>query len=220
MRTAPLTVRSVIDAVEASLREQILDQEIPMGATVRETDVAQAFAVARPTAKAAIERLVLAGLLRRDSHKSARVPSLSADDVADLYYTRMVLEAEIARRLARKGELPELAARSITDMKAVDRDAPPGHYVAPDIAFHTAMARDLGSQRINRIHAGLMQEMHLCMAQVQAHDLLSPQIIITEHERIAAAISNGDADEASQASQDHLDRACTALVHHLRTAPT
>lgn len=216
MRSAPLTVRSVIDAVEASLREQILDQGIPVGAAVRETEVARAFDVARPTAKAAIERLVASGLLTRDVHKSARVPTLSAADVSDLYFSRTVLEEGIVRRLASSRTLPTSAADTITAMKKLGTGALPTQYVAPDIEFHTALAAHVGSNRVTRMHAALMQEMQLCMAQVQAHHLLSPTVIVAEHERIAEAILEGGSEAAAHELRAHLERARIALVGFLK----
>jgi DNA-binding GntR family transcriptional regulator len=217
MRSGSLTVRSIIDAVEASLREQILDQEIPIGATVRETEVARAFDVARPTAKAAIERLVAAGLLTRDVHRSARVPTLSADDVSDLYLSRTVLEAGVVRRLAALRDLPPEAAATIETMKGLGSSALPTQYVAPDIGFHTALAAHVGSRRICGMHAALMEQMQLCMAQVQARALLSPTIIVAEHERIAEAIRDGEPEAAARELEQHLERARTVLVEFLQS---
>jgi DNA-binding GntR family transcriptional regulator len=215
MRAGLLTVRSLIDAVEASLRAQILDQEIPVGAVVRETEVARAFDVARPTAKAAIERLVAAGLLTRDAHRSARVPTLSSDDVSDLYLARSILETGVVRRLAEQRRLPPEATTTIDAMKALGKDALPTQYVAPDIEFHAALAAHVGSRRVTHIHDALMQQMQLCMAQVQAHDLLSPTVIVAEHERIVAAIRDGAPAEAARELEQHLERARSALVEFL-----
>jgi DNA-binding GntR family transcriptional regulator len=215
LRPAPLRVHSIVDAVERSLREQILDQAIPMGGAVKETDVARIFGIARPTAKAAIERLVGTGLLRRDAHKSARVPSLSADDVTDLYLTRILLESGMCRRLAESRAVPHDAIASIDEMRALPREATPGQLVEPDIRFHTAIAEEVGGSRLRRIHAGLMEEMHLCMAQVQVHHLVSPLVILQEHEAIAASIRAGDGDGAAATLHQHLERACNGLVAHL-----
>lgn len=215
LRPAQLRVHSIVDAVEHSLREQILDQAIPIGAAVKETDVARVFGIARPTAKAAIERLVATGLLRRDAHKSARVPSLSGDDVSDLYLTRIVLESGMCRRLAESRTVPRDALLSIEDMRALPREATPGQFVEPDVRFHTAIAQQVGGSRLRRIHAGLMEEMRLCMAQVQVHHLVSPLVILREHEAIAASIRVGDADRAALALCEHLERACNGLVAYL-----
>lgn len=218
MRAGGLSVRSVIDAVEAELRQQILDQEIPMGAAVRETEVAHVFEVARPTAKTAIDRLVSAGLLRRDVHRSARVPVLSADDVADLYFTRSLVESQVARELAYRSALPDSSTEAISRLRALGEDAQPLRYVAPDIAFHTALTGELDSARLTKWHNELMQEMHFCMAQVQAHQLLSPTVIADEHEAIADAIRAGRPDAAARAVHEHLERACSALTDYLGDA--
>jgi DNA-binding GntR family transcriptional regulator len=219
MRSGSLAVRSVIDAVEAALRDQVLDQEIPYGAAVREVEVARAFDVARPTAKAAIERLVSAGLLTRDVHRSARVPALSGEDVSDLYLSRMILEAGVVRRLAARRSLPPRAAATIEAMNALGSGAPPTQYVAPDIEFHAALAAHVGSRRVGQMHAALMQQMQLCMAQVQAHHLLSPGVIVTEHERILAAIRDGAPEVAARELEQHLERARSVLVDFLQNEP-
>lgn len=215
MKAAHLTVTSIIDSVEEALRQQILDLDIPPGAAVKETDLATAFAVARPTAKAAIERLVAQGLLRRDVHKSARVPKMSGADVDDLYLTRTMLESQIVRRLAHAHALPPRAAAHIAELEAVPPGSAPAMYVGPDIAFHAALSQHLGSRRVSQIHAGLLQETRLCMAQVQAHQLLGPNVIVAEHQEIIAAIQLGDEHAAAQAMQAHLDRARHALVTYL-----
>ena len=218
LRPTQLRVSSIIDAVEQSLRDQILDQGIPVGAAVRETDVARTFEIARPTAKAAIERLVAARLLRRDAHKSARVPSLSADDVRDLYLTRSLIESGMCRRLAEKSHVPSEATAAIDDMRALLPDATPRQFVEPDIRFHRAIADQAGGTRLRRIHVALMEEMHLCMARAQAHHLVSPAVILTEHEEIADAIAGGNADTAADLLHEHLERACEALVEYLDRA--
>jgi DNA-binding GntR family transcriptional regulator len=215
MRSGSLAVRSVIDAVEAALRDQILDQEIEVGSTVREVEVARAFDVARPTAKAAIERLVAVGLLTRDVHRSARVPVLSAEDVSDLYVSRTVVEAGVVRRLAASRDVPPGATANIESLKALGTGPAPKLQVARDTEFHATLVAQAGSRRISSMHAALMQQMQLCMAQVQAHHLISPVDIVAEHERIVEAIRDGAPDAAATELEDHLERARVALVGFL-----
>ena len=68
---------SIIDALTDDLRLRIFRGELVRGTRLTETDLAAGYDVARPTAKAAIEKLVAEGLLRRDAHKTARVPSMN-----------------------------------------------------------------------------------------------------------------------------------------------
>ena len=96
---------SVVDALTTSLRARVLDGQIDAGVGLTETDVATEYEVSRPTAKTAISQLVQEGLLRREAHKSAHVPSLSREDVEDLFLVRMPLELEVVRLVVGK-EIP------------------------------------------------------------------------------------------------------------------
>lgn len=87
-------------AVNEAVREHVLTRQEPPGAPVTEQAIADRFGVARPAAKAALERLVAEGLLRRTEHKTARVPSLTREDIVDLYANRATLEVAALANLA------------------------------------------------------------------------------------------------------------------------
>ena len=109
---------SVVDALTTSLREKVLDGKINAGVGLTETDVATEYEVSRPTAKTAINQLVQEGLLRREAHKSARVPSLSRADVEDLFLVRMPLELEVVRLVAGH-PVPQAAADAVRDLAEI-----------------------------------------------------------------------------------------------------
>lgn len=209
-----LAVHSLVDALADSLRERVFTELAP-GDSVGESEVARQYEVARPTAKAAIERLVQEGLLHRDAHRSARVPVLTAEEVTDLYFTRSCLESEVARRLASDGVVPQAAERCIRDMAEAKADGPLSGLVEPDIRFHRVLVDALESRRLSRVHGAMMGETRLCMAQVKAHHLLDPNVIIAEHTAILEAIADGDVDRAPMEVASHLDRACHALLGDL-----
>jgi len=143
----------------------------------------------------------------------------SLDPYRDLYSTRILLESAICWSLAEHRTLPAAAVASIQELRSVPVDAPPRQFVEPDIAFHSELTRHAGGMRLGRIHGSLMQEMRLCMAQVQAHRLVPPDIIIAEHQEIADAIAAGDGPAAAKALRSHLVRARTALVAYLESSP-
>ena len=76
-----LKTTSLPQAVYAVLRESIVTTADPPGTLFTETAIAERYGVARPTAKAALERLVSEGLLTRRAHHAAQVPQLSRDDI-------------------------------------------------------------------------------------------------------------------------------------------
>ncbi|MDW6065317.1 MAG: GntR family transcriptional regulator [Streptomyces sp.] len=207
-----LKATSLIDALVVELREQILDGRIAGGTALTETEVAKQYEVARPTAKAAIERLTAEGLLRRDAHKSARVPVFDADDIADLYFTRACVERQVMRELARRRSVPSAATSAQVEIrKLAEADDSTIAAVEPDVRFHRSLVDELGSPRLSRLHASVMAEMRLCMAQVQTYKLLRIAEIADEHQDILDAIADGDAERADQALAVHLNRACEQL---------
>lgn len=209
-----LQALSLVDALVQELRESILGGGLPGGTPLPESEVAGRYEVARPTARAAIERLVSEGLLTRGAHKTARVPVFDAADVADLYFTRTTLESQVVRELARRRLVPPAAVAAqeeIRDAGAAWTTA----IVEPDVRFHRSLVDALASPRLSRAHGALMAEMRLCMAQVQANRLLRAAEIADEHDAILTAIADGAPDRAESALTLHLDRARHELVTHL-----
>lgn len=95
---------TVVDALVGAIRTMVLDGRLQPGAMVTEQGIADEFKVARPTAKAAIERLVETGLLSRTSNKPAIVPVLRPDDVDDLVTMLAVLLSGAVRALFQRAD--------------------------------------------------------------------------------------------------------------------
>lgn len=203
---------SVVDALTASLRATVLDGRIAPGAGLGETDVAAEYEVSRPTAKAAIAALVAEGLLRREAHRSAQVPTLSRADVEDLFLVRMPLELEVIRLLA-DGGVPESAAAAVTDLAQVPPDAGHSTFVEADLRFHRVLVDAVGSPRLSRLYQGLSGEIHLSM--VQSRYALGRDRIVAEHDAVLAALRAGEVDRATALMREHLAGARDALAGHL-----
>lgn len=214
----PLQVRTVVDALVDALRERILSEQIPGGTEVTENAVARDFAVARPTAKTAIERLVAEGLLSRDSYRSAYVPNLTAADVRDLYFARSAVEESAIRRVANKGVVPPSAWAADRRLRQAIADEQLTAFIDADIEFHRALIDSLGSRRLSRAHSSILTETRLCMAQVQVHLLLRPAEIAGEHKAILDAIADQDPAHSADAVASHLLRASNALTGHLEAS--
>jgi DNA-binding GntR family transcriptional regulator len=210
-----LYVPSLVDALYAAVRDRILIGQIPGGTPLTEMEIAVQYSVARPTAKAAMSRLVHEGLLRRSTNKTARVPILDVSDVRDLYSTRGYLEREVVGALAARRLVPEPARRSVQALRDQVENPELAGIVEADIAFHRALVDALGSPRLSRLYGSLLGEAHLCMAQVQAHKLLAPSRIVDEHSGILDAIQKGNETLVVKRITAHLDRACSRLVGYL-----
>ncbi|AXY51689.1 GntR family transcriptional regulator [Rhodococcus ruber] len=209
---------SIVDALALELRRRVFAGELTHEDALTEAEVSRAYEVARPTAKAAIEKLVGEGLLQRSAHKTARVPHLGPEDVRDIYRTRAHLESVVLRTLAETRTAPPAAAAANAEIAAMT-EADPLTVVEPDMRFHTALVDALGSPRTSRMFGSLVSEVRLCMVQVQGKQLLTTASIAAEHQQILDAVLAGDGEAAVEAITRHLGRARERLVAALGGNP-
>lgn len=209
---------SVVDAIAGDLREQVLTGRSAPGAPLTEQDVAHRYAVARPTAKAAIEALVHEGLLERRTHKTARVVQLGPEDVRDIYRSRANLESQVLRELAQTRTVPVEARAANAEILAMQGGSAMD-VVGPDMRFHTALIDALGSPRTSRMYRSLASEVTLCMARVQGRQLLTTKLIGGEHQGLLELIESGDGNSAVALLADHLGRARERLVKEVGGVP-
>jgi len=208
---APLGIVGVVDAVTAQLRSRILRGDIRSGTPLTEAAVSQTFGVARPSAKAAIEQLVAAGLLVRTAHRSARVVAIDPATVRDVYRTRARLESAALRDLAVTGTVPQAALDANAEILAMPSGPDPAT-VDPDLRFHTALIDALESDRTARMYRSVLDEVRLCMAQVQGRQLLDAAEIAAQHADILDAVASGHGDRAADLLAAHLSSAEERLV--------
>lgn len=212
-----LGVVGVVDAVTARLRLRILSGDLRSGTPVTEASVSETYAVARPSAKAAIEQLVAAGLLVRTAHRSARVVWIDPRTVRDVYRTRTRLESAALRELAEIRLVPQRAIDANAELLAMAPGPDPAT-VDPDLRFHTALIDALESERTERMYRSVLDEARMCMAQVQGRKLLDAADIAAQHAEILDALREGDAERATSILRAHLSSAEARLVEALESA--
>jgi DNA-binding GntR family transcriptional regulator len=198
---------SIVDALAADVRKNLFEGKLEGNKQLTEAEVASKYGVARPTAKAAIEKLVTEGLLLRGTHKTARVPEMSMADVHDLYLTRVCIEVEVVRRLALAGDAAKRAIAASANALAADEVANSSSIIEPTVGFHLALVSALESPRLIHIYEGVMGEVRLCMVQMQSRKVLRRDVIVNEHKEILNRISVADAEGAAQAMRAHLTNA-------------
>lgn len=203
-------VPSVVDVIADDLRRSVLSGEFTPGSALTEVEVATRYEVARATAKAAIDRLVIESVLQRTTNKPARVVRLDADDVRDIYGARVFVESEVVRRLATTRHVPESASEANTEIARRGDD--PDNIVDLDMAFHSSLVDATGNARAGRMYRSLSFEVKLCMAQIHGQRLTSPATIASEHNGILKAIAAGDPSVAAERLGQHLTGAQDRLI--------
>jgi DNA-binding GntR family transcriptional regulator len=208
----------VIDAVADAIRARVVAGELGPGAPLREVELAEEYGVARPTVRAALQRLVLTGLLQREANRSAFVPELTPDDVHDLFRARALIERDVVQRLTGAGGRLEAAEQAVARLEAFGKDANWGDVVEADLAFHRSLTEATGSTRLRRLFELLEDEIRLAVAQLRPA-YATPAELAHEHRRLLGAIATGDTTRALELLRQHLDDAVRELTSSLLRDP-
>jgi DNA-binding GntR family transcriptional regulator len=215
LSTVPLS-----SVVHEALREDIVLGKVSPGSMITEASVTERYGVSRPTAKAAVERLVAEGLLLRVANRAARVPRLGITDIVDLYDSRLIIEAAVMRRLARRMRVPEEAAAAHAELLAHSEDGDETNFTKADIAFHRALVAASASPRLIRMHSIVLGETELCMGQIRTMRVMDPVLVAEEHQGLMNAIESGDVELTAELTRNHLEGTRDRLVEaRLRAAP-
>lgn len=206
-----LAVRGIVDAAAMQLRDAVLSGELEPGTALTEALVSSRLGIARPSAKAAIEKLTGEGILERTAYRSARVVTLDVASIRDIYQTRRRLESAALIELAATRHAPDAAAAANEEIKRLRNEHPRG-IVEHDMAFHLAIIDALASPRTSALYRRIVTEVRLCMAQVQSRRLLDTNLIGDEHSRILNALQEGDGDGAVALLTTHLAQAESRLA--------
>ena len=134
--------------------------------------------------------------------------------VRDVYRTRTRLESAALRELAAIRAVPDAATAANAEILAMPPGPDPAT-VDPDLRFHTALIDGIRSARTSRMYGSVLDEVRLCMAQVQGRRLIAADVIGGQHAVILSAVSAGDGARAADLLAEHLGSAEERLIEAL-----
>jgi len=163
--------RSTASRVSETLRDFIIQGELPPGTPLREQSLGQALDVSRNTVREALRLLDHEGLVDYHIHRGVAVRRLTAADVHDLYLTREALElVAIDHGLDAPQEALEEIAGTVD---AAERAAEAGDWkqvATLDILFHQQIVQLIGSDRIAAFFRRIVAELRLGFAAIEPSD--------------------------------------------------
>ncbi|MFD6528664.1 GntR family transcriptional regulator [Streptomyces sp. NPDC060184] len=195
------------ERVYSHVKEAVLDRRYEGGTLLTEGDLAEAVGVSRTPVREALLRLEVEGLIKLYPKKGALVLAVSAQEIADVIETRLLVEEFAARKAVPAsprliGRLEELLAEQATLARAGDLAA----VSVADRCFHAEIVRNAGNQILSRLYDQLRdRQLRMGVAVMEAH----PGRIatnITEHTELLEAIRSGDAEAAAEVVRRHVGR--------------
>jgi DNA-binding GntR family transcriptional regulator len=194
---------STIEQVHRTLRDAIIEGEIPEGARLGEVRLARMLGTSRSTVREAIRHLVQEGLVESRLHRGASVATLSLHDHLDVYAAREAIEVWAARRLVEAEDVDLAPLEDAMDelrAAAVGEDRPTEAVIAADIRFHRELVGLIGSPRLARAFETLAAEARMVLRH---HPPYPWQTYVRDHEVLFEALARRD-ERAPELVAEHL----------------
>lgn len=213
-RSAPL-----YEQVYQVVRKALLQGRIAPGSRVTELRLAAELGVSRTPVREALRQLQQEGLLTTDEQGRLVVPVPNAEDVADLYECRIVLEVFAARRAAVRIRDEDLAAMEEA-LEAAERaiaEGEPLEALTHNARFHDILAQAGGNRRL--VDLLRFVRAHILYMRAMVIQGTAPDGVQQEHRRILECLRRRDPDAAAEAVRRHLEADLARFTAHVRSAP-
>lgn len=189
----------------------IMTGELPLGGVLNEVAISQRFDIGRGPVREAVRRLQGLKLVTREPYLRARVVSLSASDLLEIFQLREVVEGMAARLCAERITPQALRAMQQSFEEASSKvqldDSKP-----PAFDLHIAVATHCGNLRIKSL---LCEELYdrLRLYRLKSGDLPGRRSEASdEHWCILQAIGARDPDRAERLMRAHIRHATQVLL--------
>lgn len=203
---------SAATGVFEALRQAIIEGRLEEGEPLRQDEIARLFSTSRLPVREAISRLEEHGLVRTQRFKGAVVAGLSADEAAEIFDFRALLEPEIIRDAVPRMDAA-LLEQARADFAAFDASRNPLEWGLLNRAFHDGLYsaskltffREAANGAMDRIDRYIRAQLVMSNGMERAG---------REHLAILEACEIGDARLASELTREHILAAKASLMAH------
>lgn len=201
------------DQVYRTLRANLRNGKILPGYPLQEVQLAAQLGVSRTPVREALTRLASEGLLSSDG-RSFSVPTLTLQNVDDIYEVRFLIEPEALRHVAEQANNPAALApvmRALEASMAAHKADNHAAFIEANARFRSAWLALVPNRRL--VHAVELYADHV--QHLRALTLDDPKVrnvVLRGLKRIAAALTSGDGDKAALEMRGHLREARRAFI--------
>ncbi len=219
MKLNPSSLPTRSDFVDATYRvlvDAITDGSLAPGERITQEEIAEQLGVSRSPVLQALRLLKKDGFIEDAPGRGVQVAQLDAAWVANLYQVRGALDALAARLAAeaRHAIDPALIAHGRVVSEGDNLQAG----IDADMAFHNAIYAASGNPLIQE--SAQRYWMHLQRVMGAVHRVARLRATLwDEHQAIADAIAQGDAERAVLLSDLHINRASAKLLSEMSHLP-
>jgi len=208
------------EQVIAALRRAILDFELKPGQRLVERELIERLGVSRTTVREALRDLISEGLVAMVPQRGAIVAAPSAEEAADLYEIRAVLESLMVRHFVERAD-ETLVAELSDAVEALAAAAEGGADVLGILAakddFYAVLQRGAESPALEQLLGSLKARVQVLRA-TSLSEAGRPARVVAELRAVAEAVARRDAASASQLCAAHVRMAARTAMEAIRHA--
>ncbi|MEV8395130.1 MULTISPECIES: GntR family transcriptional regulator [unclassified Streptomyces] len=204
---APVKRPPAADRVYSHIKEAVLDRRFEGGTLLTEGELAEAVGVSRTPVREALLKLEVEGLIKLYPKKGALVLAVSAQEIADVVETRLLVEEFAVRKaVPASARLIARLEEVLEEQRRLAEDGDLAAVAVADRCFHAEIVRHAGNEILSKLYDQLRdRQLRMGVAVLEAHpDRIAKNI--TEHTEMLDAIRRGDADGAAQCVRRHVSR--------------
>jgi DNA-binding GntR family transcriptional regulator len=211
-----MDLQQVKDRVYSRLREDLISQEIPPGAALKEIPLSERFGVSKTPIREALARLESDGLVEIAPYRGARAKWYTARDFDQLYEARFVIQAECLQRITDNPdcvaaqELHSNVQRSKELLEAEQYEELVTEIDRFDEILFSAIDNDVLREVINRIATHFRRIGKHTMTEARFKSS------VKEHEEIVKASRDGNQKRARDRLLRHSDHTKADLLAMLQ----
>ncbi|WP_030794799.1 GntR family transcriptional regulator [Streptomyces sp. NRRL S-920] len=193
------------ERVYAYVKRAVLERRYEGGTLLTEGELAEAVGVSRTPVREALLKLEVEGLLRLYPKKGALVLPVSAQEIADVVETRLLVETHAVRKAV---PAPAGLVERLEGLLSRQREQAAAGDLAgaavTDRCFHAEIVRSGGNEILSRLYDQLRdRQLRMGVAVMHSHpDRIAKTL--SEHEEILAALRCGDAEAAVSVVTRHV----------------
>ena len=200
--------KSLTERLTSSLREAIVNGHFLSGEKLDFDLIAQEYGVSRTPVREAIGRLEADGFIELRPHHGAFIPTVTEQEILDVYEIRAILEAEIVRQVSLDISdeiLDKLEKRQLEALTKTDKGYPTNFYQS-DIHFHETLLTSVK----NSLFKVVLDSLNNRISKVRNYAQLQPGPHMTEalneHLDVIKAMKARDPNQAVKKMRKHLEK--------------
>ena len=204
-KTNTINRLNLSEQIANSLRDMIVQNQLPPGERIRERDICQKLEVSRTPLREALHKLASEGLIDLVPNCGAVVTAPNAEEIADMLQVLGVLEAfagERACELISEEEINEIKALQYEMLAAFSR-GDRLMYFKLNQRIHLSIVKAARSETLLSLHTRLNARLYRIRYQSNLRNELWGSAV-KEHDAIMTALENRDAPELSMLLRQHL----------------